>query len=239
MAQTAAQVINLACQIAKCPAYTAQALQFLNTVLQQLAQDYDFDVIRKTYDFNFNTSGSGLGYAVGSGPNPMPADFLRAHKKGAFYKISDVPYTMVGVEQSEFDQFVTQAGNASYPSMFYVDVAPMSSGAVANLYCWAPASGAFAATIRYNPQMPDITDTSTTPWFPNSDYLIEAVAARLMNITNDDRLTTFRAMSEDTLTKYLKMKDDPETAAKRVGLDPRMFGNSNWNRLPNTKRIGW
>lgn len=238
MGLQAQQIVSLACQIAKCPAYTVQAGRFLNTVLQGLAQDYDFDVIRKTATFNFDTSSTGNGYTFGCGPNLMPTDFLRAHKKGAFYFISGVPYTMVGVEQAEFDQFVQQAGNASYPSMFYVDV----SKSPAELYVWAPASGAYAATVRYNPQMADIaTPESSTdvPWFPNTDYLIESVAARLMQITNDDRLPTFRAMSEDTLTKYLKMKDDPETAVKRVELDPRRFGNQGWNRLPNTKRIGW
>ena len=246
MSLQAQQIVSLACQIAKCPGYTTQAGQFLNNRLQSLAQDYDFDVIRKTYNFNFNTSATGLGYAAGCGPNPMPSDFLRAHKKGALYMISQVPYTMVGVKQSEFDQFVQQAGNASYPSMFYVDVSPLGSGGVANLYVWAPASGAYPATVRYNPIMPDIvTPASSTdvPWFPNSQYLIDAVASDLMGITNDDRREPGRSFSpqavEETLRLYLKMKDDPETAVKRVGLDPRRFGNQNWNRLPNTKRIGW
>lgn len=238
MALQAQQIVSLACQVAKVPGYTSQAGQFLNTVLQQLAQDYDFDVIRKTYTSTFNTSTSGNGYAIGSGPNLLPTDLLRVHKDGAFYFIDGVPYTMIGVQQSEFDTFVQQAGNQSYPSMFYVDVSTSPAG----LYVWAPAAGAYSFTIRYNPQMSDIStpeSSSTIPWFPNTDYLIEAVASRLMMIANDDRQPTFRAMAEDTLTKYLKMKDDPETAVKRVELDRRRFGNSNWSQLKNTKRIGW
>lgn len=238
MALQAQQIISLACQIAKCPNYTTQAGYFLNNVLSDLAQNYDFDVIRKTYNSTFITSTSGNGYALGSGPNPMPSDFLRAHKKGAFYYIDGVPYTMIGVEQSEFDQFVQQPGNASYPSMFYVDVSTTPAG----LYVWAPAAGQYPFTVRYNPQMPDIAtpaSSAVVPWFPNSDYLIEAVASRLMAITDDARNKDYRALSEDTLTKYLKMKDDPETAVKRVGLDPRRFGNQNWQALPNTKRVGW
>lgn len=239
MALQAQQIISLACQIAKTPGMTSQAGQFLNTLLQSLAQDYDFEVIRKTYNFTFNTSSTGNGYVAGCGPNLMPTDFLRAHKKGAFYMISGVPYTMIGYEQNEFDQFVQQAGNQAYPYAFYVDVSktPME------LYVWVPAAGAYSATVRYNPQLTDITtpETSTTvPWFPNTDYLIQGVAARLMQIANDDRMDNYMAMAMGTLDAYLKMKDDPESAGvKRVTLDRRLFGGSQWARLPNTKVIGW
>jgi hypothetical protein len=239
----AQQIVSLACQIAKCPGYTSQAGQFLNNVLQSLAQNYDFDVIRKSYTFNFNTSATGNGYVAGCGPNLMPTDFLRAHKKGAFYFISGVPYTMIGYEQDEFDQFVQQAGNAAYPYAFYIDV----SKSPMELYVWVPAAGAYAATVRYNPQMADIVtpESSTTiPWFPNTDYLINATASSLMGITNDQRRAPGAEFSEAAITeqldKYLKMKDDPETAGtKRVTLDRRYFGNSQWSRLPNTKNIGW
>jgi hypothetical protein len=169
----------------------------------------------------------------------MPADFLRAHKRGAFYMILGVPYTMIGYEQSEFDQFVQQAGLQAYPYAFYVDVSktPME------LYVWVPAAGAYPATVRYNPILPDIVapETSTAvPWFPNSDFLIQGIAARLMQVTNDDRMASFFQLADDTLTRYLKMKDDPESQqVKRVTLDRRMFGGSMWARLPNTKTIGW
>lgn len=244
----AQQIVQLACQIAKCPGYTSQAGIFLNNVLRDLAQHYDFDIIRKTYNFNFSTSAAGNGYAAGSGPNPMPADFLRLHRRGSFYSIDGVPYPMIGVEQQEFDTFVQQAGMASYPSMAYVDVSPMGAGDPANLYVWAPASGAYPVTIRYNPQLPNIDTPETSddvPWFPNYTYLITAVAGELMKITNDDRLLAFvgedqPASAPTLLGKYLKMKDDPETAGvKRVALDPRYFGQGNYNRLPNTKRVGW
>lgn len=239
MALQAQQIISLACQIAKCPAYTSQAGQFLNTLLQWLAQSYDFEVIRKTYNFTFNTSSTGNGYVAGCGPNLMPTDFLRAHKKGAFYMISGVPYTMIGYEQNEFDQFVQQAGNQAYPYAFYVDVSktPME------LYVWVPAAGAYPATVRYNPQVADIVtpeSSTTVPWFPNTDFLIQGVAARLMQITNDDRMADFMTLSIATLDTYLKMKDDPESSGvKRVSLDRRLFGGSQWSRLPNTKSIGW
>ena len=240
---TAAEIITLATQIAKVPGFTAQALQFLNAVLQELAQDYDFDVIRKSSYFTFTTTGSGNGYAVGSGPNTVPADFLRLHRNGSFYLISQVPYKLIGVKQEEFDSFVQQPGLASYPYMAYVDVTD-AAGQAPGLYVWPPAAGAYSATIRYNPQPAAITDTSTTPWFPNSAYLYTRVAGELMKIANDDRWQSFLSDADggggagDMLRRYLAMKDDPETAPKTVGLDRRRFGTS-VNNLRNTKQIGW
>jgi len=179
---TAQQIVSLACQIAKCPAYTSQAGQFLNNVQQTLSQNYDFDVIRKSAQFNFDTSSSGNGYTLGCGPNFMPADCVRVHRNGAFYKINDVPYTMIGSTQEEFDTFVQQAGNASYPSRFYVDV----SKSPMELYVWQPAAGGYPCTVRYQPTPDPISTPETSsavPWFPNTDILIDQVAGRLMGIT--------------------------------------------------------
>lgn len=238
----AQQIINLACQIAKCPAYTSQAGQFLNSVLQSLAMDYDFDVIRQTANFNFDLSATGNGYQPGCGPNLMPDDCVRVHRNGAFYMVSGVPYTMIGASQEEFDTFVQQAGNSSYPSRFYVDV----SKSPMELYVWQPASGAYAATVRYQP-VPDpivTPETSTeVPWFPNTQLLIDMLASALMGLTNDDRRNPGGPFSEDEidkrLAKYLKMKDDPITGVKRVSLDRAYFGNNIWSNLKNTKTIGW
>ena len=240
MALTAAQIINLSCQIANVPGFTAQALQLLNAVLQELDQDYDFQVIRKSFNFNFSTTASGLGYAPGSGPNPMPADFLRLHRTGAFYQIFQVPYKLIGVTQEEFDTFVQQPGLASYPYLCYVDVASTPMG----LYVWPPASGNYPATVRYNPIMPDITDTTQVPWFPNSAYLYTRVAGELFKLADDDRWPAFLSDqpgsggSGDMLRKYLSMKDDPATAPKTVSLDRRIF-KSPIATLRNTKTIGW
>ncbi len=240
MALTAAQIVDLATQIAKCPGFTTQALEFLNAVLQELALSYDFDVIRKSLNFNFSTTASGNGYAPGSGPNPMPNDFVRLQRGGAFYMIDLVPYKLIGVDQEEFDAFVQQPGLASFPYLTYVDVASTPAG----LFVWPPASGAFPATVRYNSMQPDITDTLTVPWFPNSTYLYTRIAGELMKVTNDDRWKDFLSDQPgsggagDLLRKYLTMKDDPETAPKRVTLDRRVF-KPNIANLRNTKQIGW
>jgi hypothetical protein len=89
--------------------------------------------------------------------------------------------------------------------------------------------------------MPDITtpETSTTvPWFPNQQTLLHSLTAALMELADDDKADDFRAKADEALRKYLKMKDDPDGRAKLITLDRRQFGRS-FNRLPNTKLIGW
>lgn len=243
----AQQIVALAAQIAKAPGFILQAGQFLNSALSDLCQDYDFEIIRKTFNFTFDTGASGNGYAPGSGPNVMPADALRVYRNGSFYQISQVPYPLIGVKQEEFDRFVQQPGLASYPYMTYVDVSTSPPG----LYVWPPSSGAYPATVRYQPQMPNIATpetSATVPWFPNTNYLITRLAGELMKLTNDDRAMSFIGSPDpdkdtpgsacDILRSYLKMKDDPETAVKTVSLDRRRFGSST-DRLKNTKTIGW
>ena len=247
MAQTAAQIITLATQIAKCPGYTSQALILLNAILDELVQDYDFNIIRKTLEFNLSTTASGNGYAPGSGPNPMPSDFVRLHREGSFYTIVQVPYKLIGVQQEEFDRFVQQPGLASYPYLAYVDVTQVA-GQEPGLYVWPPASGAYPATIRYQSTPDPITDTSVSPWFPNNTYLITRLAGELCKLTGDDRVGALLGSADpdkdtvgsaaSTLRAYLTMKDDPETAVKRVELDRRFFGVA-LNNLRNTKTIGW
>lgn len=78
MGLQAQQIVKLATQIAKCPGYTSQAGIYLNNCLQTLAQDYDFDVIRKTVNFNFDTSATGNGYVAGCDPiSCLPTSCVR------------------------------------------------------------------------------------------------------------------------------------------------------------------
>lgn len=243
----AQQICSLARQIAKCPGYTTQSGQLLNVILADLCQDYDFEICKKTTNFNFNTGQTDFnGYIPGCGPNLMPADFLRAAHKEAFYNIQGTIYKLVGVEQFEFDAFVQSAGSQSYPSMFYVD---MSQSPPA-LYVYWPASGAYPATVRYYSQMPDIATPETSaviPWFPNQKYLVTRTAGELMMLTNDDRAERYLGDTETAdgsafgaaaiLKRYLKLKDDPENKVHRVQLDRRFFRGP--NNLKNTKLVGW
>ena len=248
MPLTSAQIVTLATQTAKCPGYTSQAGQFLNAVLQDLAQTYDFDVIGKTLSTTFVTnqvSGPGNQYIAGCGPNPMPSDYLRAKNNEAIYYIQGVRYVMINLDQAEFDMLVQTAGFNSYPTNFYIDMGPKSQGLPCNLYCWVPASGTYPVTIRYYPQMADIPTPETSsvvPWFPNQQYLLTRLAGQLMQLTNDDRYKEYLGDgafgSEGILRKYLELKDDPEGRVNTVKLDRRRFGPS-FSNLRNTKLVGW
>jgi hypothetical protein len=240
MPLAASQIVTLATQIAKCPSFTTQGGQFLNSVLADLCQDYDLVAARGITSFVFQTTSTGSGpYALGV------TDWLRANRNDVFYTIDGVKYVMIGVEMAEYDALVQQAGLNAYPENYAVDNS--AEGIVANggatMYVWPPAAGAWPVTARYQRQMPDLTlaqlaDTVTVPWFPNQNYLITKTAALLMQITNDDRKDKFDADAEHMVKKFLTLQDESDEVAKTVTLDRRRFGTP-WNRVKNTKRIGW
>ncbi len=241
---TAAQICTLACQIAKCPGYTSQAGQFLNTTLQDLCQNFDLDAALGSNVFTFNSA-----VGTGSGPYTLPTDFLRVQVKDGkdefFYTISGVPYPLIQVTKAEYDWFVQTPGFQSYPYNYATDL----SQSPPQLFVWPPASGAYACTMRYYRLMPDITTpetSATVPWFLNSQILINWVAGKLMQVTGDERAAQYLADDDDRapigagtlLRKFLKNVEDREGAVHTVGLDRRRFGRP-FDRLKNTKNIGW
>lgn len=251
---TAAQIVARACAQAKVPGWTTQGGQYLNAVLQELCQTYDFEVTRKTYYFDFDpgiVAPQGMSI-YGSGPYDLPTDFLRmSDKLSAIYQIGDgVPRVLIPCDLTQFDQLVQQAGNQTYPRILAIDMSPVDAEQQgdttpsAQAYVWPPPSGAYAAQFRYFPQMPDVDPTSTdVPWFPNQNYLITRVAGELMKETDDDRWRTFLGDgpegAQGILNRYLKMKDNSSNRAKSVALDQRSFGGADFSRLPNTKTLGW
>jgi hypothetical protein len=256
MSLTAAQICARAAQIARVPGFLSQAGDSLNMVLQELCQDYDFDVAKQTYGFNFNTSQ--LNYN-GQAFQNFPSNYLRGIRNECWYFISGVPYPMIPLDLNEFDMLVEQAGVSNFPIFFAVDMSgngflnstvlgtPGALGVPVAVF-WMPPSGAYAMTVRYYSQMPDIANpstSSTVPWFPNTNYLVTRVAGELMKDADDERATAY--LSDDDkypngagtlLRKYLMMKDDKENRSNTVQLDRRRFGRA-YDRLQNTKTIGW
>ena len=216
-------------------------------ILAGLCQDYDLEVARTTGVINLQpgiagfSSGFNTGFATnsGSGPYILPATYLRMASNEAFYYVYGVPYVMINIDLAEYDALVQQAGISNYPEKFATD----DSGGLGNclLYCWPPSGGAYNLNIRFYQQMPDITtpETSATiPWFPKQDYLVTRLAAELMQIAADAREDKYRETAEEKLRAYLKMQNDDDGRAKTVQLDRRRFGAS-FNRLPQTKTLGW
>lgn len=232
MALQAQQIVNLAAQIAGVPGFTSQAGQFLNAVLSDLCQQYDLDVAKKVTTITFNAT---------SGPYTLPSDYLRAIRNDVFFTYNGVKYSLIPIDLVEYDLLVQQAGMNSFPSMYATDM----SQSPPQLFVWPPPSGAYPLTVRYFAQMPDIAtpETSTSiPWFPNQNFLITRVAGELMKIAGDDRTEAFLGSGEGgaqgILDRYLKMKDDSGNRAEFVRLDRRYFGGA-YNKVPNTKTLGW
>lgn len=223
--------------MAKAPGMTVLAGQKLNSILQDLCQNYDLEVASGTTSVVFTTS---------SGPYPLPSDYLRSRKGMVFYLFDGQPYSMVSIDIDEYDLLVQQQGFADFPRDFATDMSVSPPA----MFFWPPPSiPGIAAIVRYFKQMPDIAtpETSTAiPWFPNENYLTTRLAGEMMQLTGDDRAEAFLSDDENLhpggagvlLRRYLKMKDDPEGRTNRVQLDRRLWG-TNFSRLKNSKLVGW
>jgi hypothetical protein len=228
-------------------------LQKLNAILQDLAQTFDFDILKETFFFNFNPSQIN---SLGQAYQNLPANYLRGIKFESFYTISGVPYPMINVDLEEFDMLVQQSGLSNFPVFYTTDMSnsgttnsPTGSGgpAVPVMLFWQVPSGAYPVTVRYYSLPADITSpSSTVPWFPNQTYLIRRLTGELMSTSDDDRQDKFLGDNPDAtpagagvmLRKFLMMEGDKSTRIKTVQLDRRRFGAS-FDRLRNTKTIGW
>ena len=240
MALTAAQIVNLSVQAAKCPGFLGQAGQVLNVILDELCQNYDLDSAKGFYQFNFQpglVSTINNNVVAGGGPYPLPSDYRRSPPGEVFWTLLGVPYPMINISLEEFDATVQQAGLQSYPYWYTTDM----SQSPPVMYVYPPASGAYPVTVRYYRQMPDITQpesSSTVPWFPNTQFLRTRLTAELMAITDDERQAQYLAEANEILDRYLKMKDDKESRTDNVRFDRRRFGKA-YSSLKSTKTVGW
>jgi hypothetical protein len=245
MPLSSAQIVTLATQRAKAPGFIVQAGQALNAILSELCQTYDLDDTRATFTFTFNVQ-TAPGFGLQSGPYSLPANYLRTQGGKQFYTYNFQQYKMTRIEQWEYDILTQQPGFQDFPRNFYID----TSTNPPQEFVWPPPSISVPVTVRHFQQMPDIVTPETSnvvPWFRYQNYLITRLTGEVMQLTDDTRAAEF--LTDDPaqnpqgagvlLRRYLKMKDDPEGRAKVVELDRRRFGTSMWERLPNTKNIGW
>jgi hypothetical protein len=112
------------------------------------------------------------------------------------------------------------------------------------IFVYPPPSGTQQAMIRYQKQMPPLTDLARYPWFHNDGYLLDKLIGRLCRLNDDARADQLLAgpnvegSAENRLSNFLAMKDDEQSHPKKVELDRRVFGRQISN-LGITKKVGW
>lgn len=216
MSISAAQIVQDATVIAKCPGYTALAGRQLNLVLHDLVMHRNLKVnlIKATI----------LVPPYSFGPLPLELNYLRTYD--LHYHISGVPYFLMPASLREYDQEDLQAGIGGLPYEFATDLSPVPSGLPGLLYIYPQSSNQFHLHHRYYLNQPDIITPEAyggTPWFEDQDYLINATAMRLMRITDDDRYPLYVKDCEALLMKHLMTEGDEQQVVKEVILDPRRF----------------
>lgn len=145
MPRTAASILSEALAISKTgnvigtsqTGYTVQALAALNSILDQLTETVDFARATRTFFFTFNTAlvNTGGGNIITGSPNPLPIDYQRVQTSGGAtgaqrsskWYFDGVPYDMVEIDLTEWDDQVQQAGIQSFP---YFAARDMSGGAI-------------------------------------------------------------------------------------------------------------
>ncbi len=259
MPLTADQIVTLACQIAKAPAYVTQGQQALNRWLETLAQDYDLPSAAYTF-YNFTigvNAGKGPGQPAGSWyllqlPTSSvlvqnQAKWLRT--KAVFYNVSGTIFYLNQIPTSDYDKLFQGPGISNYPYWYCCDTTGEPNLATAQVSFYPPPQQQLQLTIRNQYQPNDITTAqftagATVPWFPNQDILVDGTAMGIMRITGDKRYMEFYQRlygvsggDPGSISRYLKMSDDKENYAQTVKLDPRTFRNM--VNVPPTKLTGF
>lgn len=213
---TAAQIVTVACQIAKAPGFTQQGGQQLNLALNDL-------VLHR--DLKMNRIPATIAVQAGSnGPFTLESDYLRTYD--LFYTVNNFPYFLFPLSQEEYDQLFKDPSIANYPYAYTTDLTNQATQTAGKLYIFPQSNTSLSLTHRYMINRADIStpeSSATVPWFPDQDYLIHATALRLMKITDDQRYDKFVADAETMLRTHIIMEGDEQQVVKEVRLDPRRF----------------
>lgn len=219
MPYTAQQIVQKACAIAKAPGFTTSAGQYLNMILDDLCQTYDFDFIRETQTLNASPLPASGDQALPPG-YALNADHLRTRE--VFYYVNGVVFYLTQMPIEKYDQLPQSSGVTNYPCNYAVrtETTPYT------MYFYEPLVTPLTIFIRYQPQLPEISTPETSsavPWFPNQRYLLKKLAADLMNDTDDVRQPVYEKAAEEMLRLFLNMKDDKENYAQTIKLDRNVF----------------
>ena len=130
---TSQQIVTLACQIAKAPGFTAQAGQFLNARLIQLALEQDMDIIRRTVT---------IPVVTGTSKYNLPANYLRARE--VFYNLNGVVFTLTSRALDDYDQLYNGQSLQDYPYLYATDIAATPPA----IYLYPAPSVSLTLTVR-------------------------------------------------------------------------------------------
>ena len=242
MSLTSAQVVALACQVAKCPGFTVQAGQYMNVVLRELWLHRDLKVNRKTQSLVVK--------AGSNGPFSLEADYQRTYD--LFYVDNGLPHFLRPAKETMYDAMFKDSATTNYPYLYTTDIGTQaqaaavlagSPGAQGQFYIFPQSSGQIALTHRYMQQQPDIATpelSTAVPWFIDQDYLIMAISARLMQVTDDDRLLTThspQALDEKLRIHLIMAADDEQQIGFFLTLDPWRYRNP--RSAKSTKRASY
>ena len=225
---TAAQICTLVGQIAKCPGMSSQIGQSMNTVLVSLALQQDLDLVRRQTTITLTTGASPSSY-------PLPSNYLRARK--FFYYIDGSPFDMIPQPLETILLQYTNIDNVDYPYWFGTDTNTANN----LIYVYPNPVVELTATLIYFDSATEIStpeSSSTVPWYPDQDFLINETARRMMRITDDERILAFKADSDETQRRTLRLLNDPEGRAVCVKRDPNTFRNIQ-NVKPTKVEGGW
>ena len=240
MALTSQQIITLACVKAKVPGMAAYAGQILNSILLELAQEYDLACNLFTYNLTISAT-STTNY--GTGPYNLPANYLRMAVDELTYQINQIPYLMTQISLAQMDIQIDVQGSADFPNRFATDVSV--NNPVPYLYVWPPPSQVIPLQLRYYGTQPDITTPETSsivPWFPCQNYLNTRLLGELYSLnTKLDLAQVYLGDgpigSAGILRRWLELQGDKEMIGSQVVLDRRYFG-SGGQTFPPSKATG-
>jgi hypothetical protein len=121
-----------------------------------------------------------------------------------------------------------------------IDGASVFFGIAPVAYVYPPPLANYPVTVRYQRQMPPIVSPTTVPWMPDEGAVINDLASRLCEISDDDRADRLAARAQMRYGKYIAKADDKTNRSQPIVLDPRNFGVGNtYARARNTKKQGW
>jgi len=224
----------------------AIAGQYLNVVLEDLKRNRDLKMNRvtqfitvgagaygpfplesnylRTYDlfYPLPVSGGGTSSSMTQFLTPITMEQFDAEFKSP--SISNYPYEFATDLSTQAQVWTGGLTPPNTVAGLYTGIGTQTQAG--NLFIYPQSSGSLVLTHRYMIDQPDLVapeSSSQIPWFPFTDYLVKATAARMMGTTGDNRDEAFFARAEKMLQPFLIMEGDEQSAIHEVKLDPRKF----------------